>query len=91
MEPGPGTVEGSSIRQPLSARLSRADLLQGYTVNGAVQLRLADRLGSIAVGKHANLSVLDADLFDVPDDKIHNVEPVAVMFEGRVVHGALPD
>ncbi|HEX3300028.1 MAG TPA: amidohydrolase family protein [Actinomycetota bacterium] len=91
MEPGPGAVEGSSIRQPLSARLSRADLLQGYTVNGAVQLRLADRLGSIAVGKHANLSVLDADLFDVPDDKIHNVEPVAVMFEGRVVHGALPD
>lgn len=89
MEPGPGTVEATSVRQPWSARLSREDLLQGYTLNGAIQLRLADRLGSIAVGKHANLSVLDTDLFDAPDDRIQHIEPVAVMFEGRVVHGSL--
>lgn len=91
MEPGPGTVEATSIRQPSSARLSREDLLQGYTLNGAIQLRLADRLGSITVGKHANLSVLNADLFDVPENRIRHVEPVAVMFEGRVVHGSLPE
>ena len=91
MEPGPGTVEGTSIRQPESARLSMVDLLRGYTVNGAIQLRLADQLGSIEVGKSANLVVLDADLFDVADDKIKDIEPRAVMFEGRVVHGALPE
>ncbi len=50
-----------------------------------------NRLGSIEAGKHANLSVLDEDLFDVPDDKIQDVQPVAVMFEGRVVHGSLPE
>jgi predicted amidohydrolase YtcJ len=91
MEPGPGTVEGTSIRQPESARLSLEDLLRGYTVNGAIQLRLGDRLGSIEVGKHANLSVLDADPFDVAAETIRGVEPVAVMFEGRVVHGSLPE
>ena len=90
MEPGPGTVEGTSIRHPLSARLSREDLLRGYTVNGAIQLRLADRLGSIEVGKMANLGVLDADLFAVPTDAIKDIEPAAVMFEGRVIHGVLP-
>jgi predicted amidohydrolase YtcJ len=89
MEPGPGTVGSTSIRQPSSARLSREDLLQGYTLNGAIQLRLADRLGSLAVGKHANLSVVDADLFDVPENGIQHIEPTAVMFEGRVVHGSL--
>jgi predicted amidohydrolase YtcJ len=89
MQSGPGTVEGTQIRKPLSARLSLADLLQGYTRNGAIQLRLEVQMGSIEVGKVANLSVLDADLFDVPDDKIQDVEPDAVLFEGRLIHGAL--
>ena len=89
MEAGPGTVEGTSIRQPESARLSMNDLLQGYTLNGAIQLRLADRMGSIEAGKSANLVVLGADLFDVPVEEIQNVQPVAVLFEGRVVHGSL--
>lgn len=90
MEPGPGTVEGTSIRRPESARLSLEDLLQGYTLHGAVQLRLADRLGPIEAGRIANLVVLDADPFEVPDDEIRNVQPTAVLFEGRVVHGSLP-
>jgi len=65
------------------------ELLHGYTLSGAVQLRLADQMGSIEVGKSANLVVLDADLFEVSADKIRNVEPVAVLFEGRLVHGTL--
>jgi len=81
-------VEGTSVRQPASARLSREDLLQGYTLNGAIQLRLADRLGSIEVGKSANVVVLDADPFEAPQDEIKDIEAVAVMFEGRVVHGS---
>jgi predicted amidohydrolase YtcJ len=89
MQPGPGTVEGTEIREPMSARLSLGDLLRGYTLNGAVQLRLADQMGSIEVGRSANLVVLDADPFEVPADKIRNIEPVAVLFEGRLVHGTL--
>ena len=89
MQPGPGTVEGTQIREPMSARLSLEDLLHGYTLNGAVQLRLADQIGSIEVGKSANLVVLDVDLFEVSADEIQNVEPVAVLFEGRLVHGTL--
>jgi predicted amidohydrolase YtcJ len=90
MQPGPGTVERTSIRQPASARLSLEDLLQGYTVNGAIQLRLAGRIGSIEVGKDANLSILSADPFEVPADQIRHVQPDAVLFEGRLIHGTLP-
>jgi predicted amidohydrolase YtcJ len=89
MQPGPGTVEGTQIREPMSARLSLEDLLHGYTLNGAIQLRLAEQIGSIEVGKSADLVVLDDDLFEMPADKIQNVEPVAVLFEGRVVRGSL--
>ena len=89
MQPGPGTVEGTQVREPLSARLSLENLLRGYTLNGAIQLRLDQQIGSIEVGKLANLSVLEADLFEVPEDRIQDVEPDAVLFEGRLVHGTL--
>jgi predicted amidohydrolase YtcJ len=58
MPPGPGTVPDTTIRQPASARIALSVLLDGYTRNGAVQLRLAHRMGSIETGKLANLSVL---------------------------------
>jgi predicted amidohydrolase YtcJ len=77
------------VREPASAKLSLADLVRGYTLNGARQLRLADRMGSIEVGKLANMAVLDKDLFGLPADQIRTVEPEAVLFEGRVVHGDL--
>jgi len=77
------------VREPASAKLSLTDLIKGYTVNGAIQLRRADRMGSIEVGKLANLAILNKDLFSVPDDDIHAVRPEAVLFEGKIVHGDL--
>ena len=77
------------VREPASARLSLTDLVKGYTLNGAIQLRLADRMGSIEVGKLANMAILNKELFSVADDQIRTVEPEAVLFEGKVVHGSL--
>jgi hypothetical protein len=77
------------VREPASAKLSRAHLVKGYTLGGAIQLRLADRMGSIEVGKDADMAVLDKDLFAVPADQIHTVAPAAVLFEGKIVHGSL--
>jgi hypothetical protein len=77
------------VREPVSAKLSLTDLVKGYTLNGAIQLRLADRMGSIEVGKLANMAILNKDVFSVPVDQIRTVAPEAVLFEGRVVHGSL--
>jgi predicted amidohydrolase YtcJ len=90
MQPGPGTVPDTTIRQPASARIALSVLLDGYTRYGAVQLRLAHRIGSIEAGKLANMSILNADPFRVPEDEIHDIEPLAVLFEGQVVSGELP-
>ena len=89
LEDCPGVLTGTAIRQPLSACLSLPNLVKGYTLNGAIQLRLADKMGSITVGKLANLAVLNKDLFSVPDDEISSVQPETVVFEGKVVHGTL--
>lgn len=62
------------------------DALRGYTVNGAHQLRLEDRTGSLTAGKAADLTVLGADLFRVDPQEIHAVPVVLTMMDGRITH-----
>ena len=78
------------VRPPLSERLRLEDLVKGYTLNGAYQLRLDDEIGSIAVGKAADLLVLDTNLFEVDRYAVHRVAPEAVVMQGRVLYGRLP-
>jgi len=80
----------AALRPPESERLRLEDLVKGYTLSGAYQLRMEGKLGSIAVGKLADLVVLDKNLFQVDRYEIHNLTPSVVLFEGHVVSGALP-
>ena len=64
------------------------EALIGYTINGAYQLRMEDRIGSIEVGKQADLVVLARDLFDVAPEEIHSVPVVLTMMDGRVTYSA---
>jgi predicted amidohydrolase YtcJ len=79
-----------TIRGPESERLDLELMIRGYTINGAHQLRMEDRIGSIETGKLADLVVLDEDLFEMDRYEIHKIEPSAVMMEGELLHGALP-
>lgn len=83
------SVYPGSVRPPAQAALPRDLLVRGYTINGATQMRLADRMGSLEVGKVANVVVLNQDLFAVPADSLAEIKVEAVVFEGRVVAGAL--
>jgi len=75
---------------PLVARqrIGLHDALRGYTANGAYQLRLEHRTGSLSVGKAADLTVLGADLFRVDAHEIHAVPVVLTMMDGRITHDA---
>src|SRR5215469_3567616 len=53
-----------SMRSEESAKLSRELLLKGYTLNGAMQMRLDDKIGSLESGKVANLCILSQDIFE---------------------------
>ena len=66
------------------------ELVRGYTAGSAFQMRLEDRLGSIEIGKSADLVVLDRDLFAVTPSEIHQVTPIAVLIGGMPAHGELP-
>jgi len=75
---------------PLVARqrIGLHDALRGYTINGAYQLRLEHRTGSLVAGKAADLTVLGADLFRVDPHDIHAVPVVMTMMDGRITHDA---
>ena len=47
-----------------------------------------DDLGSIDVGNHADLVVLDRDYFTVPDEDIRRIRSVLTVVGGKVVHNA---
>lgn len=79
----------ASIRPAASSTLPLEVLLQGYTIDAARQLRIDDRVGSLEVGKLANLVVLDGDLFGLPPERTAEVTPAAVLFEGQAVAGVL--
>lgn len=81
---------GHPADTPLVARqrIGLHDALRGYTANGAYQLRLEHRTGSLRAGKAADLTVLGADLFEVDPHDIHAVPVLLTMMDGRITHDA---
>ena len=75
--------------KPRSERIRLDSLVDGYTINGAYQLGRSQELGSIEVGKQADLVILNQNLFEVNRYDVHKTKPVAVIMDGELVHGEL--
>jgi predicted amidohydrolase YtcJ len=81
----PGKPDGP-VLPPVSERLSIAELIRGYTLNGAYQLRKENEIGSIRTGKLADLVVLEKNLFDVAPHEIGKVKVQLTMMDGQITH-----
>ena len=79
-----GTLAGSvtdlmnCMKTAVSFGIPLEDAVMAAAVNSAKSIGIYDRVGSLDVGKDANVVVLDKDL---------NLK--AVLFRGELVHGAL--
>lgn len=60
--------------------------LRSYTLWAARQLFLDDKIGSIEVGKYADIAVWDIDIYTVPAAEIKNMKCQMTLFEGEVVY-----
>lgn len=69
-------------------KLTLDQLLTGYTINGAKQMSWENVAGSIEVGKSADMVVLDKNLYEIPVETIHEVEPLITIFRGEEVYKA---
>ncbi len=76
------------VLDPAGERLDLEQAIRASTLGGAHQLRMEDRIGSIAPGKLADLVVLDKDLFAIDPHDIAGVRIDMTMMNGRFTHGA---
>lgn len=67
-------------------RLSRAEALRGFTLDAARSIFLEDEVGSLAVGKRADLVVFERDIMTVPVEQIPSVGIDLTLVEGRVAY-----
>ena len=69
-------------------RISVADVIKGYTINNAYQMHREDVLGSIEVGKYADLTVFNQNLFEIDPHEIHNVTISQTIKDGITTYKA---
>lgn len=74
------------IMLPKDQRLTVEQLVRGYTINGAYQLRQDSRNGSITVGKDADLVILNRNIFEQDPYDIANTRALKTMVAGKFVY-----
>ena len=62
--------------------------LRAYTAEGARQLFLEDRIGSLEPGKDADIAVWDRDLYTVAGFALRQMKCEMTLFHGKVVYEA---
>lgn len=65
-------------------RMSRQEALKSYTIHCARAVFEEERLGSIEVGKRADLAVLSGDFMTVSEDQLAELEVDLTVVDGRI-------
>ncbi len=62
--------------------------IESFTINNAYEVRMEDKIGSIEVGKLADLIVIDQNLFEIPTNEIHNTKVLETIRDGITTYKA---
>ncbi|MGJ6123656.1 amidohydrolase [Mycolicibacterium sp. Y3] len=76
----------AEILSPAEQRLTVAQAVHANTLGAAHQIRMADQIGSVEVGKRADLIILDRNILDGDPHDIHRAKVTVTMMNGRIVH-----
>lgn len=80
------TVESNGAAVGPDQAITVYEALRAWTADAAYQQHADADKGTIAVGKLADLAVIDRDPLTVPAERLHALEPLATLVGGRVVH-----
>ena len=67
-------------------KLTREEALKSYTLNGAYGAFMEKDLGSISVGKLADITVLSKDIMRVPENEIPTARVVYTIIGGKIAY-----
>ncbi|MGN7781885.1 amidohydrolase [Mycolicibacterium sp. 22603] len=76
----------AAVLAPADQRLTVEQAVHANTLGAAYQIRLEDKVGSVEVGKLADLIVLDRNIFDIDPHDIHTAGVTMTMMNGQVRH-----
>jgi predicted amidohydrolase YtcJ len=74
---------------PDSEKISRAAMLQAYTLNAAKVMGRDKETGSLSVGKSADMVLFDRNLEKVSIEKLRDAPVLWTMFAGREVYSGM--
>jgi len=83
-----GKTIGGLALYPGENRLERMEALRLYTVGSSWFSSDEGKKGSIVPGQLADLAVLSADYFSVPEEEIKRIESVLTVVGGKVVYAS---
>jgi predicted amidohydrolase YtcJ len=69
-----------------SQRMPRAEMLNAYTQNSAIALKMLNKIGTITRGKQADLVLVDRDVMTVPAEELKETKVLWTMFGGKMVY-----
>ncbi len=75
----------NALNRSRQALPDMASVIEAYTINGAYTLRQEDRVGSLEVGKEADLVVLDRNLLEIDPDDIADTRVLWTLLAGEEV------
>lgn len=84
----PGGIGGSSTRNNETESISRKDAVLSMTKNVAYMWHQEDRLGSLEVGKIANMTIFDGDLINGDVELLPFTSVIATIVDGEEVYRA---
>lgn len=76
------------VRLDNDRNLTVEEILRAATINSAYGLRCEKMIGSLEVGKFADLIVLDRNLFTIPANDIENTNVLLTVIGGKAVYQA---
>ena len=66
-------------------KMTRMEALKSYTINGAYAAFQEDKLGSLQIGKLADITVLSSDITTILDSKLKETNVAITIIGGKVV------
>ena len=84
--PYPGLEDDESFLRDADQAVTAMEMLQMYTINAAKQMRMEDKIGTIEVGKKADLVVLAENILTCEAKHISDVAVVYTISDGRIVY-----
>ncbi|WP_421850326.1 amidohydrolase [Marinomonas sp.] len=63
-------------------------VLRAFTINAAYSLSMEDKVGSLEVGKFADMIIIDRDLLNIPSDQVSETRVLKTYLGGREVYTA---